>query len=74
MFGLMSGISANRGVKPKGYFVYFEAEQRRAAEIPPSGQARGDVKQALRDDRPAAQFQGLCRNMDSRKTAPVSGT
>ena len=46
--GLASGFFTNQGVKPKEYWMYFEAEQRRVVENPPSSRARGDTEQALR--------------------------
>ena len=42
------GFFANQGVKPKEYWLYFEAEQRGVAENPLSRQARGAAEQALR--------------------------
>ena len=39
---------AGQGVKPKDYCMYFEAEQRGAAENPPSSRARRDAERALR--------------------------
>ena len=78
VYGLTSGFFANQGVKPKEYWLYFEAEQRRVAENQPSRQARGDAEQALTlqsetdyGKRSAQRWWNECGQTQGESLAPV---